>query len=53
MRFFVALVICVPTTLAKQFLFLNHMNRKVVGGTHNVVVHYVDVSAPNPSGVVP
>ena len=41
------LVICVPTTLAKQILFLNHMNKKVVGGKHNILVHYVDVCAPN------
>ena len=46
------LVICVPTTLAKQILFLNHMDRKVVGGKHNVLVHYVDVCAPNPSVIV-
>ena len=41
------LVICVPTQLAKGILFLNHMNRKVVGGTHNVLVHYVDICAPS------
>ena len=46
------LVICVPTTLAKRILFLNHMNKKVVGGKHNVLVDYVDASAPDPSGVV-
>ena len=46
------LVICVPTTLAKQILFLNHMDRKVVGGKHNVLVHYVDVCAPDSSSVV-
>ena len=53
MRFFVVLVICVPTTLAKQILFLNHMNRKVVGGTHNIILHYyVHISAPGLFGVV-
>ena len=25
---------------------------KVVGGKHNVLVHYVDVSVPTPSGTV-
>ena len=42
----------VPSTPAKWNSFCNHRNRKVVGGKHNVLVHYVDVSAPNPSGVV-
>ena len=46
------LLISVPTTLAKQILFLNHMNRKVVGDKHNALVHYMDASAPDPSGVV-
>ena len=46
------LVICVPTTLAKQISFPNHMNKKVVGGKNNVLAHYLDVSAPDPSGVV-
>ena len=45
-------VICVPTTLAKQILSCNHMNKKVVGGKHNVLVYYVNVCAPEPSGVV-
>ena len=35
----------VPSTTAKQILFLNHRNRKVVGGTHNVLVLYMDASA--------
>ena len=35
-----------------HFFFLNNRNRKVVGGTHNVLVHYVDVSAPESSGIV-
>ena len=47
-RFFV----CVPATKAKWILFLNHRNRKVARGTHNVLVHYVDDCAPNLSGVV-
>ena len=44
--------LCVPTTLAKQILFSNYMNKKVVGGKHNVLIHYVDASAPDSSGVV-
>ena len=28
------------------------MNKDVVGGKHNVLVHYVDVCAPDSSGVV-
>ena len=43
----VHLVVFVPTTTARQILFLNHMNRKVVGGKHNDLVYYLDVSAPN------
>ena len=35
-----------------EILFLNHRNSKVVGGKHNLLVHYVNASAPNPSGVV-
>ena len=46
------LAVCVSTSLAKQMLFHNPMNKKVVGGTHNILVHFVDVSTPNPSGVV-
>ena len=46
------LVIFVRATTVKWILFLNHMYRKVVGGTHNVLVRYMDISAPNPSGVV-
>ncbi|OEU11808.1 hypothetical protein FRACYDRAFT_244932 [Fragilariopsis cylindrus CCMP1102] len=52
MRIFVVLVICVPTTLAKQILFLNHMNRKVVGGKHNIILDYEHISAPGLFGVV-
>ena len=43
---------CVPTTLAKQILFHNHMNKNVVGGKNNVLIHYTDASAPDPEGVV-
>ena len=45
-------VIFVPTTLGKRILFCNHRNKKVVGGMHNVLVHYMDVFAPDPSDVV-
>ena len=45
-------VFCVPATTAKQILFLNHMDINVVGGKDNVLVHYVDVCAPDSSGVV-
>ncbi|OEU06255.1 hypothetical protein FRACYDRAFT_255481 [Fragilariopsis cylindrus CCMP1102] len=27
-------------------------NRRVIGGKHNVLIHYVDASAPNPFGAV-
>ena len=27
------------------------MKRKVVGGKHNVPIHYVDASTPDPAGV--
>ena len=46
------LAICVPTTLAKQVLFLNHINKKVVWGKHIVLVHYVNACAPDPSAVL-
>ena len=59
MRYFVVhlwlkilLFICVPTTLAKRILFPNHMNKKLVGGKHNVLVHYADASAPDSEGAV-
>ena len=42
----------VPSTLAKWISFRNHRNRNVLGGKHNLLVHYVDVSALDPSGVV-
>ena len=44
--------IFVPTTTAKRISFLNHMNKKIVGGIHNALSHYVDASAPHPYGVV-
>ena len=46
------LVICVPATLAKWILFHNHRNKKRVGGKHNVLVHYVNVCAPDPAGIL-
>ena len=46
------LAIFVCATTAKWILFLNHRNRKVVGGKHNVLAHYVNASAPDSSGVV-
>ncbi|OEU10452.1 hypothetical protein FRACYDRAFT_246856 [Fragilariopsis cylindrus CCMP1102] len=36
----------------KQILFLNHMNRKVVGGKDSVLEYYVDASAPDLFGAV-
>ena len=42
----------VCATAVKLILFLNHMNRKMVGDKHNILVHYVDVSAPESSGIV-
>ena len=45
-------VICVPSTTAKWISFQNHRNRKVVRGKHNILVLYVNASAPDPSGVV-
>ena len=45
-------VFFVRATKAKRILFLNHRNRKVVGGKHNVLVHYVNDSAPDPAGFV-
>ena len=46
------LVVCVPSTTADGNLFNNHRNKKGVGGNTNVLVHYVDASAPEPEGVV-
>ena len=39
-------VVCVPSTTAKWISFCNHKNRKVVGGKHNVLVHYLDAVHP-------
>ena len=57
MRYFVVhfwskIMFFVRATAVKQILFLNHRYRKVVGDKHNVLVHYVDVSAPIPSSIV-
>ena len=41
------LVICVPTTLAKQILFHNPINKNLVGGKHHVLIHYMEATAPN------
>ena len=38
---------CVRASKAKQILSINHMDRKVVGGKFNVLVHYVDDCLPN------
>ena len=46
-------VVSVPSTPpAKWISFRNHRNRKVVGGKHNVLVHYVNASAINSSSFV-
>ena len=45
-------VVSVPAITAKRILFLNHRNRKVVGGKHNVLVHYLNVCAPDPAQLV-
>ena len=42
----------VCATTAKWILSLNHRNKKVVRDKHNVLVHYVNVCAPDPAGVV-
>ena len=42
----------VPSTTSKWILFRNHTDKKVVGGKHNVLIHYTDASEPNSSGVV-
>jgi hypothetical protein len=46
------LIVCVLFTTVDCNLFNNHRNKKVVGGKHNVIVHYVDASAIDPEGVV-
>ena len=45
-------VVCVPAITAKRILFLNHRNRKVVGGKHKVLKHHLDVIVPDPAGMV-
>ena len=45
-------VVCVPTITAKCILFHNHEEIEVVGGTHNVLVHFLDAFAPDLAGVV-
>ena len=45
------LVIFVPAKKAKWILLRNHSNRNIVGGNHNVLLHYVNVSAPNPGPI--
>ena len=45
-------VIFVPAIKAKWILFHNHRKRKVVGCQQNVLVYYVDGSAPELFGVV-
>ena len=45
-------IVCVPAVTVKRILCHNHRYRKVVGGTHNVLRHYVDVSAPSSFGIV-
>ena len=44
------IVVFVPCTAVKWISFCNHRNRNVVGGKHNILVLYVNTSAPNPSG---
>ena len=41
----IMLFFCVPTTKARWILFLNHRNRKMVGGKHNVLLHNVNACA--------
>ena len=44
-------VVCVPA-IAWWILFHNYKEIKVIGGKQNILVHCVDVSAPDPSGIV-
>ena len=46
------LVICVPTTLAKQNFIPQQQDQKVMGDKHNVLVHFLNVCAPKSSGIV-
>ena len=41
----------VPAITVKCTLFRNHKEIKVVGGTCNVLVHYVGACVPDPAGV--
>jgi hypothetical protein len=57
MRYFVfhfwsKIMFFVCATTVEQIIFLDHMNRKLVGGKHNVIVYYVNVCAPDPPDVV-
>ena len=45
-------VVFVPSTTAKWIVLPNPKDRIVVKSKHNVLVHYVDVCAPDLSGVV-
>ena len=44
--------VCVPSTTVDCNLFLNHRNKKVVGGNCNVPGYYKNASAPDLEGVV-
>ena len=41
-----------PTRLGKHAINHNHRERKVIGGKHNVLVHYMDACVPDSSDVV-
>ena len=43
---------CLCACHNSEEMHFNHKEIKVVGGTHNVLVHYVDACAPDPAGVV-
>ena len=46
------LVIFVPSSTVNRISFRNRRNRTAVGGKHNILVHFVDVSASDPSVVL-
>ena len=46
------LFVCVPSTIEKKIIWQLQTQKKGVGGKHNILVHYVDASAHDPSGVV-
>ena len=48
----ISIFVCMPAIKVKCILFCNHRNRKVAGCQHNILVYYVDVSAPNLFGAV-